>query len=164
MRLVLLAVVLATACDQGAVAASQPTEPRPLVIAAPAPTPAPPAYERYVVKDDQDFLAKAIVVIDELIAIFRDVDKDQPNCELLATRVETFAGANVTRFAVLTAYGKSHPEAEKLVQKQFEPRMSEFQTVMIPAITKCVSDQRLIKAFEKLAQDVNAQTFQQRPR
>ncbi len=155
MRSVMLLAVLALGCDQGATAAPAPSAP--LIV---TPTPQVPAFTPYTVRDDADFLAKVIQVIDGLVGVFEDRSTD---CELVATRIERFGAENVTRFAVLTAYGKAHPAAEKLVQAQLEPRIQEMMKPMIATITACSSNQRLMSAFERLTKDANTQALQQRP-
>jgi hypothetical protein len=158
MRLVLLAAVLAGACDQGAVAAppqheQTKTQSQPLVQ-SPAPT-------RYAVRDDADFVAKVRVVFGEMIDMFADHSTD---CARVAVRIEDLAARNVTRFAVLVAYGKEHPRVEKSLQQELKPELDDLVKAMTPSIQACAQDKRLQAAFERLARDANAQQFQQRPR
>jgi len=166
MRFVLLAALLASACDQGAKAA--PPAPAPPVEArvdnfAP-PHAMPPKYEKYEVKSDEDFADKAFGVIEELFGIFSQPGSGGTgDCEAIAVQVENFGERNATRFAVLTAYGKAHPGAEKLIQKRFEPRMNQLISKMTSVVSPCMSNQRMVKAFEKLAKDAQGFQQQQRP-
>lgn len=157
MRRLLLLAVLASACDQGASASPSPkTEPLALAV----PPPAVPAYEPFVVREDADFLVKASVILDEMFAIFEQANQD---CDALATRIEAWGDKNTTRFSVLTAYGKAHPDAEKVLQKKFQPNLERLTQIISPVLSKCMSgpaSSRLAKAFENIAQ----RTQMQRPR
>ena len=159
MRRLLLLAVLATGCDQGANAA--PTS-APLVQAQDTVVKVspPPKYVPYTVKDSADFMTKATALLEEMFQIFELANQD---CDALATRVEKFSGENATRFSVLTAYGKAHPETEKALQEHFKPYTDRLMKVMTPALTNCMqgeSGARMTKAFQKLAET----TQLQRPR
>jgi hypothetical protein len=156
MRLVVLLTVLASACDQGATATTSPPETigQPLQAAPP-----PPPFVRFEVRDDADFIAKAIILIEDLGELFADGNLD---CELVATRVENWGAENVTRFGVLTDYSKAHPEATQALTKQFESRATAMIQKMTPVLTSCSSNQRMMSVFQKLASQ--SEQIQQRPR
>lgn len=156
MRWLLLAAVLASACDQGATAAPAPPIAAPLEVAAPIPP--PPIHVRYVVQGDADFVAKASAVLGEMSEIFADGSKD---CDLVATRVEEFGARNVTRFGVLTEYGRAHPTAQTKLSEQFKPQTDKLIAMLMPLVTACSGNARLMTSFQKLAE--NGQ-LQQRPR
>jgi hypothetical protein len=157
MRRLLLLAVLTSACDQGATAAPKPALQQQDMIVNVA---QPPKYEPYVIRDTADFMTKASVLLEELLHIFELANQD---CDALVSRIEKFSEEHVTRFSVLTAYSKAHPETEKQLQEKFQPYTERLMKVMTPALTKCMqgeSGTRMTKAFEKLAQN----TQLQRPR
>jgi hypothetical protein len=153
-RLVLI-VVVATGCDQGAKAASPMPTPQTLEIA----TPQPPVFEPMLIRSDEDFVQQAFLLVDELFQFFADGEAD---CDRIAARVETWAAQNVTRIGRLTEYSKTHPAAQAALTKAFEPRMNELMKKITPAFTKCSSNQRLMNAFKKF--DDQQRQLGQRPR
>lgn len=157
MRHLVLLAVLASACDQGATAATPTSVPTPALQPKQQTPTGPPAY---VVRDNADFAAKGMVLINALFAIFEHQTHD---CELLATRVESFGGEHKTMFAALTAYGRAHPEAEKALQAEFGPHVDQLVQKITPALSRCMSNQRLMTAFQALADDTQ-QLQQHRPR
>lgn len=114
----------------------------------------PPAY---VIRDDADFVAKVNVLVDRLIAVFRQGSKE---CDLVERGVRTFGETNRTMFDSLTRYGKEHPAAEKALQEQFQPRMNDMVAALTPTMTACASHKGLQQALQDLS---NVQPVQ-RPR
>lgn len=157
MRCLVLLAVLTTACDQGAGGASPPPEATraPAVVIA---RQSPVAPLRFVVRDDADFGVKAVELLGEMGELFADGSKD---CELVATRVETFGARNVTRFSVLMDYGKAHPQAETALQGQAKAQTDKLIQQLTPTLTACSSNTRLMVAFKKLADN---NQLPQRPR
>lgn len=154
MRHLLLLAVLASACDQGANAAPTPQPLQQEVIQV---APPPPKYEPYVIRDDADLVVKARVVIDEMVTLFEQANQD---CGLLATNIEQFVDRNLTRFSVLTAYTKAHPNTDKMLQDAFKPQMDRLVKTMTPTLTNCMQGehmQRMTKAFEKLSESAQLQ-------
>jgi hypothetical protein len=154
MRHLLLLAVLASACDQGAKAALPvPVEEPTPALALPQQPPPP----RTTIESDADFVAQSTALLDELVAAFtRGRDED---CDRLAIRVENFAGQNVTRIARLTDYSTAHPTAQQALAETLEPRMNELVQTLMPAVSRCSGNQRLMKAFDRFEP-----VQQQRPR
>jgi hypothetical protein len=154
MRRLLLLAVLASACDQGAHAAPTPAPAR---VVTPAPPPAPPVYERYTVKNDADFIEKVRGMFAELTQVFAAQD-----CERLAAQITQFGEGNVTRFAVLTEYGKDHPGIEKQMQDRMKPEVDALMKVMMTSLQPCMQDRHVTTAIQKLSELGNL--TQHRPR
>ena len=59
------------------------------------------------------------------------------------------------------AYGKAHPEAEQALQGQFKRQTDELIQKLMPTLTACVSNQRLIRAVQRFSE---TSQLQQPPR
>jgi hypothetical protein len=155
----LLAITLfLLACDQGSspVAPAEAAGP-PVVAPTSPPPPSVPLTPAYVIVDDADYTAKINRAFDGLVAIFRQGGKD---CDLVASGMRTFGARNRTMFDALTRYGKEHPETQKLLEEQLQPRVNEIVDALMPAMTACASHQGLQQAM----QDLSEMQYVQRPR
>jgi hypothetical protein len=154
MRLILLTVLLA-ACDQGATpsAVAAPAVAKPQAPVQTVPSAPPP----YMVKDTDDFVAKANVAVDELLGIFAQGGKD---CDVVAAGLRRFGEVNRTRFDVLTRYSDTHPDAQQALSTKMNGRMGALTETLMPTMTACASHAGLRAALEELA----ASQHLQRPR
>lgn len=141
-RLVVLAL-LASACDQGATAAPAPPRDEPPLEAVQPPPPPP----KLTIENDQEYVAKALVLVEELLAVFGD--GTARDCERLATDIESLAARNVTRVARLHDYSTAHPSAQQALTAALEPRMQELMRKLTPVVSSCASNQRLLDAFKR---------------
>ena len=154
MRRLVLIAVLAGGCDAGA-RATPPPAPTQQPVAAPV----PPPVVSTVIGSDEEFVRQAMYLVDEMLQMFAE---REPDCDRLATGIETWGAQNVTRIGRLSDYSKAHPTAQQALQKAFEPRMTELMNKLSPTFTKCTSNKRLMDAFAKL--DTDARQLRQRPR
>jgi hypothetical protein len=147
MRMLALVVLLA-ACDQGAKAAPPPPAPKPLPIIEPTP------YTPFTVKSDEDFVAKANVIVEQMFAVFSQGGKD---CKLVATGLRKMTAENRTKIELLTQYGDLHKSAEDALQKELQEPMQRFMPALTTTMTACASDQDLRAALDEMSAMKNLQ-------
>jgi hypothetical protein len=138
-----LLVLALVACDQGR-AATPPPAPmtREAAVAAPVAAVAPALPSE--VRNDDDFIRRASVVIDDLIVAMTPPNGD---CERAASQLVTYIGGSRLELAALTRYSDTHKPISDRLGKEFEPKLEK----LLPQLTKCTSNRAFMKAIEGLS-------------
>jgi hypothetical protein len=124
-----------------------PTSAPPATTPAPAaPPPAPSAAS--TITSDEDYVAKATLTVDQVIAVFKASGTD---CHKLAEALTKFAADNDALVKALNSYEKAHPEAERKFDEASKPKLAEFEGTAGPAITACKDDKAVGDAMAKLS-------------
>jgi hypothetical protein len=129
--------------------ANKPVAPTsaPQTAAPPPAVPPPAAAAPSSITSDDDYVAKASVTVDQVIAIFKSSGTD---CHKLADGLLKFATDNDALVKALSSYEKAHPEAEHKFDEASKSKLAEFEVTAGPAINACKDDQGVSAAMAKL--------------
>lgn len=97
------------------------------------------------IKSTDDYKAGAAAMMDAMKGLF-----DESDCDKLAANIKSYKDTNKAGLDSMKAWEKAHPEDEKAMKKEMEPKMKEMMGPMMAVMMKCKDNKGLEEAMKDM--------------